>query len=176
MGVLRAVVERPMLTVLDARKHLALRGAIAWEFIGADDSWDVGEACEQLPAALLRSLLVPTTVDEHIEDVAVLIDGTPQGMPFTIARQHHLSQRPFVTRTGTPAPALIGRRLANFPAPLADRFVRSEDPTDAQECFHVAVAQAEAVVQPHAMAADLSRKPLVFVALRRGWRGHAVLP
>ncbi len=38
------------------------------------------------------------------------------------------------------------------------------------------LAEAEAVVPPNAMADALTREPVVFVALRSSWRGHAVGP
>ena len=66
--------------------------------------------------------------------------------------------------------------LAELAAPLPDGFVGHEDATGAQELFDVAGAQAEAVVQPHAMADDLSGKTVMFVARRGRWRDQAVLP
>ena len=72
-------------------------------------------------------------------------------------------QMPFVAGSGTPAPELIGIGLPELQAPFADRFIGHEDPAGEQQLFHITVAQAEAEVEPDAMADDLGRKPMVFV-------------
>ena len=101
--------------------------------------------------------------------MAILIDGPPQIVPFAVDREKHLVQVPFVARSGTPATELIGIRLPELPAPLPDGFIRHDDPTGEQEFFHIAVAEAEAEIEPDAMADDLSRETMVCV--RVGWCG-----
>jgi len=125
-------------------------------------------ASEEFAEELLCSLLVPTTLDKNIQDVAVLIDRPPPGVPFTIERQKHLSQMPCVARPGTPTPELIHVLLATFAAPLADRFVGDDDRTDEQQFFHIAVAEREAEREPARVADDLTRKPVMFAEIRRG--------
>ena len=174
--MLRAVIEVAVLAVLHPRKNLPLRRAIAFQLVRDDHPGHVGQALEEFAEELLRRLLVPTTLDENIQHVAVLVHSTPQGMPLTVDRQKHLLQMPLVTRPWAPAPELIGLRWPKLPAPLPERFRRHADPTDAQECFHVAIAEAEAIVQPDAVAHDFGRKPMMFVALWSGWRSHAGFP
>jgi hypothetical protein len=96
-------------------------------------------------------------------------------MPFTIDGQKHLIQMPFVARTKTPAPELIGERLAEFLTPLPDSLVSHEDTPDEEQLFDVSVAQAEPIIEPHAMANDFHRKAIVLVSLRGGKRSHAWL-
>jgi hypothetical protein len=56
--------------------------------------------------------------------------------------------------------------LSEFPAPLPDGLIGLKDSPDEEQLFHVLpIAEAEAVVQPHAMADDLGGKTMVFVAL-----------
>jgi hypothetical protein len=55
-------------------------------------------------------------------------------------------------------------------------FLGHEDAPDEAQLFHVPLAEAEAVVQPHLMAADLGGKTMRFVTLGDGWRSHAFLP
>jgi hypothetical protein len=76
-----------------------------------------------LPLAeeLLRRFLVPTTLDENIQDVAVLIDSPPQVMPFAIDRQKHLIQMPFVARSRAPAMQVIGLAEASLPKPTVTK-------------------------------------------------------
>ena len=58
---------------------------------------------------------------------------------------------------------IISVLLAKLAAPLPDRFIGHEDPAGEQQLFHIPVAQAEAEVEPDAMADDLGRKPMVCV-------------
>jgi hypothetical protein len=102
-------------------------------------------------------------LDENIQDVAILIDRPPQVMPFAVDGQKHLIQVPLVARPGPAASELMGIRLSEFPAPLPDRLVGDDDSTGEQQLFDIAVAEAEAKVQPDAMADDLGRKPMVCV-------------
>src|SRR5262245_56054506 len=83
---------------------------------------------------------------------------------------------PLVTRLRTSASELIRIRLSKLLAPLADGFVGYQHTTDKQQLFDIAIAEAEAVIQPDPMVNDFGGKTMVFVTLRGRWRGHAMLP
>jgi hypothetical protein len=146
VGVLCAVVEVVVLAMLDPREDLALRGAVAFELVRNDHPWYIGQTLEQLAKECLRRLFVPAALDENIEDVAVLVHGPPEIVPFPIDSQKYLVQMLPVARTGTLPPEGIGRLLAELVAPLADGFVGHEDPPAEQQLLDIAVAEAEAVV------------------------------
>jgi hypothetical protein len=74
---------------------------------------------------------------------------------------------PFVTGLRTKASELMGILLAKLPTPFADRLIRHDDPTGEQEFFHIAVAEAEPVLEPDAMADDLDRKAVMLIAVGR---------
>jgi len=76
---------------------------------------------------------------------------------------------PLVAGPGLPTSELIGIRLAELPAPLADGFVGDEDPAGKQQLFDVPIAEAEAEIEPDAVADDLGRETMVFVGV--GWCG-----
>jgi hypothetical protein len=59
--------------------------------------------------------------------------------------------------------------LAELAAPLADGFVGDDDPTGEQQLFDVPIAEAEAVIEPDAVADDLGRETMMFI--RVGWCG-----
>jgi hypothetical protein len=123
---------------------------------------------KELAEKLLRGVLVPTTLHENIQHVAVLIHGSPEVMAFAMNRQENLVQVPFVTRSGAPVTQLVSILLAELAAPLADRFIGDNDPTDEQELFHIAVAERKAEIQPNGVADDLPREPMMFIEIRRG--------
>src|SRR5262250_3744534 len=140
MGVLTPIIEIAALTVLYAREHLALRRAIAFEFIGDDHAWHVEQAFEELAEELLGRALIASALHENVEYVVVLIDSAPQVMPLTTDCQEDLVQIPFVARLRTPPSQPIGVVLPKLATPLANGFVGHRDAAFEQELFHIAVA------------------------------------
>ncbi len=101
--------------MLYAWEHFSFGSAIAREFIGDEDTWNVGATLEELAEKLPGSSFVPSTFHENIKDVAVLIDGAPQIMPLAIDLQEYFVAVPFVSRLGTPTTELVRIRLAELP-------------------------------------------------------------
>jgi hypothetical protein len=102
MGVLRTVIEIPVLAVLYTWQEFSLRRAIAFELIRDEDLGHVDQALEEFAEKLLRRLLVPAALDENIQHVAVLVHGAPEIMTFAVDGEEYLIQVPFVARSGTP--------------------------------------------------------------------------
>jgi hypothetical protein len=127
MRVLTPVIEGAALTVLDPWQDLALGCAVALERIRDDDPQHVLQSLEQCAKKLLRRLLVAPTLHQDVEDVVLLLDSTPQVMPFTIDRQKHLSQVPLVTWLGSSVLQPIRIILPKLQTPLADGFMRDVD-------------------------------------------------
>jgi hypothetical protein len=150
VGMLRTVVEVPMLAVLDPRQYLPLGRAIALELIRDDHPRDILTAFEELAEELLGRLLVPPSLHQDIEYHAILIHGPPQIVALFVDGDEHLIQMPFITRARTAPPQGIRIRLAKLATPLADRFVRHDDPPDKQELFDVAMAEGETEIPPDA--------------------------
>lgn len=84
-------------------------------------------------------------------------------MPLAVDRKKHLVEMPFVAWPGTAAPELIGILLPEFATPLPDGLVGHDDTADKQEFLHVAIAQAESVVEPDAVTDDLRREAVVLI-------------
>jgi hypothetical protein len=122
---------------------------------------------------LLGRVRVPPTLHQHIEDVPVLIHRPPQIVSFAATGETDLIQMPRVTRPRAPTAELMGRRLAELPAPLPDRFIRHNDAPGGQQRFDIAIAETEAEVQPDAMADDLNWEAVVLVPMSR-WCAHGV--
>ena len=86
MGVLTPVIAIAALAMFDARQHLALRGAVALQFIRDHHPGDMLTACEQRAEELLRGLFVAPALHQDIEDVVVLIHRAPQVIALAIDR------------------------------------------------------------------------------------------
>jgi hypothetical protein len=55
---------------------------------------------------------------------------------------------------------------SEFPAPLADGFVRNNDSAFGQKIFNITEAQTEAMINPHGVADDFQRETVSVVT---GW-------
>jgi hypothetical protein len=58
MGILRAVVEIPMLAVLYPRQHLLLRGPVAFQLVGNNHQRRVDQALQQLAENFFAAFLL----------------------------------------------------------------------------------------------------------------------
>jgi len=87
-------------------------------------------------------------LDQNVEHAAILINGPPEVMPGPVDRQKHFIQVPRVTGSGAPPAELIGISLVEFPTPFADGFVRDDHPTDEEQFFYIAIAEAKPEIQP----------------------------
>src|SRR5215471_17392962 len=97
-------------------------------------------------------------------------------MAFTIDGQEDFVKMPFVPWLGTSMLQLIRVVLPELQTPLADGLVGHRDAALEQDLLHIAVAQREAIIEPDAMADDLTGKAVIFVTFGgSGWR-HVCLP
>jgi hypothetical protein len=74
------IIEIAMLSMFHTRQDLALRCAIARQFIRHDHPRHVGQALQRFAKELLGCYLIPPPLHEKIQDVAVLIDRPSEVM------------------------------------------------------------------------------------------------
>lgn len=77
-----------------------------------------------------------------------------------------LLEMPWVIGLRTPMAELMGIRLPKWATPCPNRFIRDEDATGPQQLFDLPVAEAEAAVQPDALADNLGRETVVLISVR----------
>ena len=101
---------------------------------------------EQGQAAALRAC--HAGADQHVEDFALVIDGTPQVHPPAGDPHHHLVEVPSVARTrpALPQPSRDPRTELQHPSP--HRFVGDVEPSFGQELLDIAIAQSEPEIEP----------------------------
>src|SRR5215510_4468964 len=97
-------------------------------------------------------------------------------MPLAMNGQKDLIEVPLVPGLGASPLEVIGIVLPKFPTPLPDRFMGDLDTPSQHHLFHIAVTQAKAVIQPDAMADDLSREAMVLIPFSLSRRGHVWRP
>src|SRR3712207_6728637 len=98
-------------------QDLTLRCTVALQLVRNDHTWHIHQTLEQLTKELLRRLLVPPTLHQDIEDVVVLIHGSPQVMALAVDGQKHLVEMPFVPRPRPSTPQLVGVILTELQTP-----------------------------------------------------------
>ena len=164
VGVFHAVVQVAVLAVLDAGQELSYRRTIAFELIGHDHAWHIGQPHQELAEESLRGLLIPPALYQDVENIPLLIYGPPEVMAFPVDRQAHFIHMPRVTGLRPPMPERIRIGLAELAAPLPNRLIRQDAPGE-EEFLHVAVAETEPEIEPDAMADDLGREAVVLIAV-----------
>jgi hypothetical protein len=96
VGIFRTIIEVPVLAVFHAGQHLPLRGRIAFQPVGDNDSRDVPTGFKQLPKKLLGGCFVAATSYQNIENMALLIDRPPEVVPLPVNREKDLIEMPRV--------------------------------------------------------------------------------
>src|SRR3954471_8799264 len=104
--------------MLDRGHHLTLGGAVAGQLVRDHDTRDPALLFQQLAPQALGGPLVPPLLDENVEHNPILVDSPPEPMLLAADHQAHLVEMPFVSRTGQPAPDLVGEALAELAPPL----------------------------------------------------------
>ncbi|MNE46540.1 hypothetical protein D3C80_1408830 [compost metagenome] len=103
-------------------------------------------------------------MNDLVENITVLVNGTPKPVFAASDGNHHLVQMPDVPVRRPPATDLLCVGRSEFPPPSADRFIRNDDAALQQQFLDQAQAQREPKVQPDCMGDDLLRETVALVA------------
>jgi hypothetical protein len=108
---------------------------------------------------------VTSTLDQHVEDLALVVDGTPEIHPLAGDPHHHLVQMPAIARPRATLAQPSRDRGTELQRP-PHRFVGNVEPSLGQQLLDVAVAQGEAEIEPDRVLDDLRREAMAAVAER----------
>jgi hypothetical protein len=165
--VVRAIVQVSASAVCRTGQRLSLRRLIAPQLVGYHRPRDIPPALAQLPAADLGGRLVTPTLHENIQRRAILIHGSPEGVAIARNRAKPRLQMPLLPRARLPVPSLGGLDRSTLATPTAHGLVGQHDSTFGHQRFDVALARAEANIEPDTMANNLGRDPRAFIQV--GW-------
>ena len=149
---------------------------VALQLVRHDHTRHIQQPLEQLPQELLRGFLVPPTLHQEIEEVVVLIHGAPQVMARAGDGQKHRVEMPVVAGPRPSTPQRVGVILTALETPVPDGLVGPVAAAFEPQCLPIAVAQVNAIVEPHPVADDVAGTTVVFIALGVGERGHVQMP
>jgi hypothetical protein len=88
-----AVIQISTLPVFNTRQDLAFGSAIGSKFIRHDNPRHVAQTFKQLSEEALGSLCIPAALNQHIEHVAMLVNGSPEVVQFASDAHEHLASR-----------------------------------------------------------------------------------
>ena len=103
---------------------------------------------------------------EDVDDIAVLVDGTPKILPLSLDGDEDLVQVPYVSQASLSALQSTSVLRTEFDAPKSDRFIGNRDAALRQQILDISKADAESMVEPDGLAYDFRRKSISPVARR----------
>src|SRR5580704_4042982 len=160
--------------MLNLRKQLAPRHAVALKFIGHDHARHVIKALQQPSEKPFGRRAVSPWLNEDVEHDAVLIHGTPQIMLHAPDPDEHLIHVPLVARSWPAASQAVCEGLAKLLAPPTNRLIRDDNAAFSQKQLNIPEAEAEHVVQPDSVADDLGGKAMAVVRIGRGFHAASL--
>ncbi len=92
--------------------------------------------------------------DQNIQDIAILVNGSPKITAFAADGDEHLIHVPDVTEAALWPPQSAGIRWSELPTPGSNGFVGYGDAPLSEKVLDVAKAQREPMVQPDGVADD----------------------
>ena len=113
---------------------------------------------EQFSREFHSRVLVASSLDQKIENLAFIVDRPPQPELFAANQHGHLVEMPPRSRPMAPTAKLPGEQRPEFQYPSSHRFVGDIQTSLGEQIFHVAVAEGKAKVEPHRVPDDRGRK------------------
>jgi hypothetical protein len=127
---------------------------IALQLVGDDPEWLLALTAQQSAKESLGCTLIAARLQQNIDDITVLIPGTPKILLLAVDSDEEFVQIPGITEASLLLLKTSGIVGPEFPAPLADGFLRNNDSAFGQKIFHITEAQTEAVIDPYGIADD----------------------
>jgi hypothetical protein len=113
--ILSAIIQVTALTVLDIRQKLALSHAIALQLIGDENARHVKQPLQETLEEALRRPGAAAGLHQNVKNDAVLIDGAPEIMLFTVDPNEEASGAGQLHPRALSEPDVI---LSHHPAPI----------------------------------------------------------
>lgn len=110
--------------------------------------------------------MITPSLHQNVENLILLIYGSPQVMRRSIDVQENFVQMPFVTTSRQSFAQGVGARLTKFATPLPDRLIAYKNSASGKQFLNVPKTQTKTKVQPDRVADDLNRVTVTGVVIR----------
>jgi hypothetical protein len=169
MRILRPIVCSQVLLMVAGKSEMPEGSAVGAQLVGRHPRRREALFAEQLAHQLGGRRPVATALDQDLEDLALVVDGTPQIHLLARDPDDHFVEMPAIARSRTAASQAPSNRRSEFEYPTASAFVGEVEATLDKQLLDIAIAQGEAKVQPHGVLDDDRRKTMPAI----GDRSHA---
>jgi hypothetical protein len=133
MGILRAIVLPEPLLMGAGQTKVPERCSVGGELVGDQQFRREAQFPEELAHQAQRRPLVAPALNQHVEDLALMIDGAPQVHPLAGDPYDHLVEVPSLARMWAAAPQIARDHRTEFQHPTPHRFVGHVEPALGQE-------------------------------------------
>ena len=141
----------------DTRQDRSTGSSIALQLVGDDPEWSLALIAQQSAKEPLGCTLIAARLQQNINDITILIDGTPKILLLAVDSDEEFVQIPGITEASLFLLKTSGIVGSELPAPAPNGFVRNNNSTFGKEIFNITEAQAEAMVDPYGKADDFRR-------------------
>ena len=132
MGVFRAIVLPQSLLMRAGQAQMPESRSVRAELVRREQFRREALFPEQFAHQPECRQLVAPALNQHVENLALVIDGAPQIHPFAGNPDHHLVEVPSIARAWAASPQLSGNLRAEFQNPAPHRFVGDIEPSLSQ--------------------------------------------
>jgi hypothetical protein len=147
----------------DGWEDLSVRSRIASKLVSHElQRWSL-LVFQHLAKEAFSGALVSAACHQDIEDISILINGSPKIMTFAADGDEHLVHVPDVTEPTLSPPQSASIRWSKLSAPGSNDSVGYGDATLGEKVLDIAKTQREPMVQPNRMADDLGRKAVTSI-------------
>jgi hypothetical protein len=160
MRILCAVVlpSTALMAALDS--EIAGGGAIRPQVVRDQPIGNEAVFLEKFAHQFQCGMLVSLGLDQHVEDLALGIDGSPQIDHATIDFQIDFIQMLGGVGLGAASAQVCCDDRPEMVHPASDRLIRDRDSTFREQIFDIAEAQCEPEIEPDRLLNNLRREPV----------------
>src|SRR6202047_2118613 len=167
MRILCPIVFSQALLMVAGKPEMLEGSAVGAQLVGRHPRRREALLAEQLAHQLDGRRPVSTTLDQDLEDLAFVVDGTPQIHVLARDPDDYFVEMPTIARSRTASPQTPSDRRSEFEHPTANALVGEIEPTLGKQFLDIAIAQGETKVQPHGVLDDDRRKTMPAIGDQR---------
>jgi hypothetical protein len=140
MGGLGPIVGILLGIVGNAWQDRSTGSTIAFQLVGDDPEWLLALTAQQSAKEPLGCTLIAARLQQNIDDITILIHGTPKILLPAVDSDEEFVQIPGITEASLFLLKTSGIVGPEFPAPLSDGFVRNTYSALGQKIFNITEA------------------------------------
>jgi hypothetical protein len=169
MRKLGAIVGILLRIVGNDRQVRSLRSTIAFQFVRDDAERFRALTSHQSAKESLGCMLIAARLQQNIDDITVLIHGTPKILLQALDFHEDFVQIPGIAEATLPPlqlSSIVGTELLT---PMSNGFIRDDNAAFGQKIFDIPKAHAKAMIDPHSVADDFRRETVSVVTGSRAF-------